>query len=159
MTENKISLEIPAADYQSIVAKLREVETAIAKYLIALTPDQRQSYPKTGDKTHQFVEKALEHAASNPELLPAYVDIAEWQKDSKTRHDLRTVLALCEKLRSNVDDTMLLCGSESYTAALAFYSSVKQAAKMNVAGAKTIVDDLSPRFPGKSGLSEKKAVA
>ena len=150
MTENKISIEIPAAELQIIMEKLNEVQVMMSKYLVALTPDQRQNLAKTGDKTHQFVEKAIEHAESNSELLPSFIDLVEWKKDTKTRHDLRGILAICEKLRSNTDDSMMLCGSEAYTSALGFYNNVKQAAKMNVASAKIVQADLAPRFQTKS---------
>jgi hypothetical protein len=39
-----------------------------------------------------------------------------------------------------------MSGSEAYTAALAYYNSVKQAAKMNVPNAKSIYKDLKQRF-------------
>jgi hypothetical protein len=53
---------------------------------------------------------------------------------------------------------MMLAGSEAYIAALAYYNSVKQAAKMNVPGARAIYDDLSKRFPGRPKLDTAKAV-
>jgi hypothetical protein len=49
-----------------------------------------------------------------------------------------------------IDDTMLLSGSEAYIAVLAFYNYLKGAAKMGVPGAKTIFEDLSTRFPGRT---------
>ena len=41
---------------------------------------------------------------------------------------------------------MTLSGSEAYVASLAFYNSVKQAAKINIPGAKAISEDLKLRF-------------
>jgi hypothetical protein len=41
---------------------------------------------------------------------------------------------------------MTLSGSEAYVASLAFYNSVKQAARINVPGAKAIAEDLKLRF-------------
>jgi hypothetical protein len=52
---------------------------------------------------------------------------------------------------------MLLCGSEAYVPVLAFYSYLKGAAKMNVPGAKTILEDLSDRFPSRPTKKEKVA--
>jgi hypothetical protein len=49
---------------------------------------------------------------------------------------------MCDNLR----DTQMLAGSDAYTAALAYYNSVKQAAKMNVPNAKTIQEELGKRF-------------
>ena len=43
---------------------------------------------------------------------------------------------------------MTLSGSKAYVASLAFYNSVKQAATINVPGAKAIGEDVSTRFNG-----------
>jgi hypothetical protein len=45
-----------------------------------------------------------------------------------------------------VEDSLLLAGSEAYSAALACYQSAKTAAKLNVAGAATIVGESSSPF-------------
>jgi len=63
---------------------------------------------------------------------------------------LRTVKQLCDGL----DDTIMEAGAESYVNALSYYNSVKQAAKMNVPGAKAIYDDLQKRFERKSKKTE-----
>jgi hypothetical protein len=55
---------------------------------------------------------------------------------------LRTAIALNDGL----DDTVMEAGGESYVNALSYYNSVKQVAKMNVPGAKSIHDDLKKRF-------------
>jgi len=49
-------------------------------------------------------------------------------------------------LCDNLPDTEMLSGSEAYVAALTYYNSVKQAAKMNVPSAKAIYEDLRKRF-------------
>jgi hypothetical protein len=61
---------------------------------------------------------------------------------------LMSLLQLAEPLCDNLRDTQMLAGSEAYTAALAYYNSVKQAAKMNVPNAKTIQEELGKRFKG-----------
>ena len=45
--------------------------------------------------------------------------------------------------------SLLQAGSEAYSAARTYYLSVKAAAKLNVIGAATIVDDLSRSFPAR----------
>lgn len=51
-----------------------------------------------------------------------------------------------QQLVLNLDDTTTQAGSESYTAALTYYNSVKQAAKLSVPGSKAIYEDLRKRF-------------
>jgi hypothetical protein len=62
-----------------------------------------------------------------------------------------------EQLAQNLSDTVMLCGSEAYVAALAIYNSVKQAAKMKVPGAEPIAIDLGERFNGQGKAKAKIA--
>ncbi len=49
-----------------------------------------------------------------------------------------------------LSDTITLSGSEAYTAALAYYNSVKQAAKANVPNTQPVYEDLRKRFERKT---------
>lgn len=149
MNENKISISIPENLYQDVLAKLTEAKNLLNPYLIALQAEERRALPKMGDKTFSFVEKAFEYAQAKPELTPGFIDVKGWQIDNAAHAQLTALYRLAGQLCSTLDDTMMLCGSESYTSALGFYNSVKQAAKMNVADAKPIAEDLSKRFPGR----------
>lgn len=53
-----------------------------------------------------------------------------------------------------VNDTLMLVGSEIWMADLSFYKTVKQAARRDVGGADTLYDDLKQRVPGVSGDDE-----
>ncbi len=73
----------------------------------------------------------------------------------KKQNTLRQIRQIAQPLVDMLDDTMLLCGSEAYVSVLAFYTYLKGAAKMNVPGAKTVLDDLSTRFPSRPAKKEK----
>jgi hypothetical protein len=77
MAENKISIEIPAAEYQAIMEHLNNAQAALSKYVIALTPAQRMGLPKLGDKTLAFVNKTAEYANSQSKFVPSYLDKAD----------------------------------------------------------------------------------
>jgi hypothetical protein len=109
---------------------------------------------KMGDKTVSFVEKTLDYVRSNPEFVPAYMNVYEFEKDTIAVKNLVAMLNPIMQLEQGIDDTEMLAGSESYTAALIYYNSVKQAAKNNVPNAAAIYDDLSKRFDGQG---KKKA--
>jgi len=147
--ENKISISIPEADYQAAKQHLTDAANLLKPFLQALTPDQRRNLLKMGDKSMPFVEKALEYSKSSPSLLPAYIDMVEWEKDATANRQLTELYRICEQLCSNLDDTNMLTGSENFAQALGFYNNAKQAFKMNVPDAKPIYDDLSKRFPGR----------
>ncbi|MGV8878503.1 MAG: hypothetical protein ACOH2A_05690 [Sphingobacteriaceae bacterium] len=149
MNQNKISVTISDGELAEAAKKLNEVQTLLMPYLIALSPDERQTIIKMGDKTSAFVEKALEYAVNKPTLTPGFIELPEWQIDSRAQGSLVKLLRMVQQLGSNLDDTAMLCGSESYASALGFYHNVKQASKMNVPDAKSIFEDLSQRFPGR----------
>lgn len=81
---------------------------------------------------------------------PTSIQPAELDVDLKAYETLRQIRQVAAPTVEMLDDTMLLCGSEAYVAVLAFYNYLKGAAKMGVPGAKTIYDDLSARFPGRT---------
>lgn len=154
--ENNISIQIPAETLSTVKANLKECAELLKPYLIALTPDDRQDLPKMSDKTLPFVEKVIDYIASNPEFAPAYLSVPELKIDMTAFGELASLLQLVEPLCDNLRDTQTLAGSEAYTAALAYYNSVKQAAKMNVPNAKTIQEELGKRFKGQ-GVARKPA--
>lgn len=156
--ENAVSIQIPAAELKKVIDAFKIIESTLKPYLIALTPEERKQLPKMSDKTVPFVEKTLDYAKSNPQFAPAYMSIPELKIDIEAVYTLTQISRPIDQLREGLGDTMMLAGSEAYIAALAYYNSVKQAAKMNVPGARAIYDDLSKRFPGRPKLDTTKTV-
>jgi hypothetical protein len=155
--ENSVSIEIPASEMDKVLDALKTIDAVLKPYLVALTPTERQTLPKMSDKTTPFVEKCLEYAQTNPQFAPSYMNVGELLIDMKAISDLTKILRPIEQLNENLNDTTMLSGSEAYTAALTYYNSVKQAAKMNVPNAKTIYEDLVKRFEKPSKKKEKAA--
>ncbi|NJN28869.1 MAG: hypothetical protein HC819_24320 [Cyclobacteriaceae bacterium] len=100
--------------------------------------------------------KSIEYAKQNPDIVPKYLDMAEFDKDVKAVTRLFEVAAPLHKLLEELDDTMLMAGSEAYIASLAFYSALKTAIKSGQTGLKNIYDDLSTRFPGRPAQKAEK---
>lgn len=148
--ENRISIEIPPAELQAIKAALQQVQTLLAPYVVALTPEQRKSIPKMSDGTEPFVDKVMDYSVNNAEFLPPFVSPAELQKDWNAALGLLPLLRMVDQIKDNISDTAMLAGSEAYVGALSYYNSVKQAAKVNVPDAKAIYEDLRKRFEKKS---------
>ncbi len=114
-----------------------------------LTADDRRTLPKMGDKSFAFVTKALEYAKQNPKVVPNFMDMAEFEKDTNGFNNLKRVLNPLQQMVEKLDDTTLLTGSETYSAALVFYNALKGAAKAGEPGMKTIYADLQSRYPGR----------
>lgn len=149
--ENLVSLSISAADLKEIQVAIETLKIKLLPHLLALTIDEKMHLAKMKDKTIAFVTKAYEHGMQNPKLVPNYVDFTELKKDLDAVELLRQLLYPLEEIAQNTEDTMTVAGSEAYTAALAFYDSVKVAAKAGVPGAMTIVNDLKVRFDYRRG--------
>lgn len=148
-SDNRISMEITAAQKAAFVSAIAALKAALDGILINLNKDERQSLPKIADKTLAFDEKCKAYMASRPELVPSFLDLAELAKDRKLIDDLlpclREIAPICEGL----EDTISLAYTDVFVADLAFHANVKQAAKRGVAGTDTIYDDLKTRFPGR----------
>jgi len=145
-TENVISIQISPEDKTAIENAIRTLEEELHPYVVALTPAQRRDLPKMKDKTLPFVEKVVEYTVTRPEFIPAFMNVPELVKDKEAFSILNTFLRLVTNIQIELDDTALLTGSEAYRQSLVYYNTVKQAAKMNVPGAKEVYDDLHKRF-------------
>lgn len=147
MPYQNISAGLKPDDKNEIISLIQQL-TQKMPFLINLTPEERSNLPKMGDKSIPFVEKTLELAVTNPQLVPPFVNVEELRKDFSLAMDLRDILIMVKQLYEKLDDTTLAAGSEAYVSALSFYNSAKNASKMNVPGTDAVVNELSKRFVG-----------
>ncbi len=147
--QNLITVSIPQNELTEIKKAIATLQTKLIPRLKAIGNEERRELPKMGDKTVAFVSKALEHCDANPELVPQFLDINEFKADIDTVETLRSLHSPIEQLEKLLSDSMILAGSDAYSAALMFYNSVKYAKKSNVAKAGNIYDDLASRFPAR----------
>jgi hypothetical protein len=152
--ENVHLQTIPVDVVTQVHTKLNEIKTLLKPYAVTLTPAERRNILKMGDKSLAFVEKAYEFAVENPEFVPPFLNMQEFKVDFDDAHGLWTVLNDALQVHEMIDDTTMVAGSEAYTAALVFYSSIKVAADKDITGAKAIYEELKKRFPGKKRKSD-----
>ncbi len=148
-SDNRISLQITPAQKTAIDAAIAALKTAMDGLLINLTPEERQSLPRIGDKSPAFDEKCAGYMATRADLVPSFLDLAEVASDRELVSTLLPCLRELSPLVGGQEDTIMLANSDNMVADLAFYQNVKQAAKRGVARAGTIYDDLKARFPGR----------
>ncbi|WP_201301038.1 hypothetical protein [Sunxiuqinia indica] len=148
--ENKINYQLPDDVAGQAADQINQAINVLKPYLIALNSEERQSLPKMSDGTVPFVEKCLDYCNSDEQFAPPYLDVEGFKNDMDAWEKLMAVLRPVQQLMQNLDDTTTEAGSESYTAALTYYNSVKQAAKLSIPGAKTIYEDLKERFAKRS---------
>lgn len=152
MLQNRISVDIPQSTLDAIKQTVDSLKSQLS-FLQALTPEERMTMPKMGDKSRAFVEKALEVASQNPELLPRYFNEDELRKDLSLYNALYPVYLALSQLQEKLSDTLLLAGSEAYLASLVVYRSLRQLPSS--AGLQATLDDLSKRFDRLSPPSPK----
>ncbi len=146
-TKNLVSASISLADLaaaKNLVVQLRN----LLPFLLSLTPDERRSGLKLGNKSVSFVEKVADYAASNSSLIPPYLDMNEFVKDFELTRALNELLRTLKPLTQDIEDTAMEAGVESLSTAMVFYNSVKTAAKRGVPGVKSVYEDLRQRFSG-----------
>lgn len=143
---NQVSIVIPPEVLTEVKAAIVTIQTKLEPYLVALTPEERRSAVKIGDKTHPFVEKALNYAETVPKFAPPYMNVAELKIDLTAVTELTDMLNPLSGVTSKLDDSKMIAGGEAYVSALAYYNSVKLAAKMDIPDAKHIYEDLKQRF-------------
>jgi hypothetical protein len=148
MKDNRHKDAIPEETLKQVYAQIEAAKTALAPYMLALTPQERHAMLKMGDKSLAFVEKAHDYAHDNPALTPSYLDINEFDKDFSDAHGLWRLLTAIRQLEEAVSDTIMTAGSEAYHAALAVYHNAQAAARQDVPGAKAVYETLRVHFPG-----------
>ena len=145
-TQNQISIVIPQAVIDTVTRNLQDCKTALAPYLQGLTNEERISLFKMGDKTVATVQKTKSYVDTNPEFVPSYMDRVEFLKDETVVTQLNPIANLARQITSDVDDTVMLSGSEALQEAMLYYGQVKEAASKGIPTAKPIYEDLSQRF-------------
>ncbi len=145
-TQNQISIVIPQTVIDTVTRNLQDCRTALAPYLQGLTNEERISLFKMGDKTVATVQKTKSYIDTNPEFVPTYMDKVEFLKDETVVTQLNPIANLATQLASDVDDTMMLTGSEALQEAMFYYGQVKEAASKGIPTAKPIYEDLRARF-------------
>jgi hypothetical protein len=149
-SSQRFSITFADTQVQRIREAIGVLQDELVPQLVSLGPEQRRGLPKMGDKTVSFVSKALDYARAHPHMRAPYVELDEFARAWET---VELMFAMQRPLRlvtGLLDDSLLLAGSETYTAALACYQVVKGAARLKVPGAATVAADLGQRFPGRS---------
>jgi len=147
---NRITLDVNDGQKQHFTEKTAELATMAEPWYIQIEKEELKSMPKIADGRLPFVEKTADFSVSNPEFLPPFANVPEFQKDLKAYKDLREIVRPLRQVLENIENSMKVAGSEAWYAALNYYKSVQYHAKMGVPGAQTVLDELRPLFEAKN---------
>jgi len=124
MPDNRVNTKLLPATQATVLTALGTVKENLP-FLIGVSPEERQTLPKMGDKTVAFVNKALDVVNRHPEILPGNFDAQAFIADVELVNALRPVQGELRDLLEKVDDTVLAAGSEAFSAALRVYQFAK----------------------------------
>lgn len=156
MINNKISLDITSAQKTAVNDATEALATATKPFAIQVDKEEVKALAKLGDGRIPFVEKVSQYAVTDPQFLPPFADVPEFNLDFKTFKDAREMIRPIRQIVDNVENVKMVSGSEAYQFSLNYYKNVQHQAKMGVPGAQTIYDDLRPLFEAKNTTPEKE---
>ena len=147
MQENEFELEFSPEELTEVDGAIKVLETVLLPKLSVLSTKEKQDLLIMGDKSVAFVDKAMEVAKQEKELLKTFIDVEAFEKDVVAIDSLRAFKFKLAQVFSGIEDSYAISGSEAYRTALMVYSLMKNAAHMNHPGAKDKVSELAERFP------------
>ncbi|GAA5077995.1 hypothetical protein [Lysobacter panacisoli] len=122
--QNLISMQLSPSDLQEVDAALETLRRVFAP-MIALEPQQRRELTKMGDKSETFCRQTLTVLASNPQIVPPNLGLAEAQADLAVLDALRPRALQLQQLSERATDTMLALGSDLMSVSLEGYGLLK----------------------------------
>ncbi len=141
---------LSAEDVQSVKQSLQSIEDTLSDHLVDLGPQDSRKLLKLGPKAIDAVSKTYSYTQNNPQFQPTFVDMPTYALNLDAIATLRDLIQPVARLHDLMKDTLLLSGSNAYTAALACYRSFKAAELAKAPGAGVIVKDLAASFPRRS---------
>jgi hypothetical protein len=146
---NFISAELTAESQAKALELLAQLR-ALIPFGIKLTSDQKKVMAKVDDARLPFVEKALQFGKQEPRIVPPFTELNEYTRDLGLYRSLGPVENEVLSLAEMISDTRMAAGADAFQSALSIYNSSKGAAKSNIPGTQTIVDELGKLFNGRS---------
>lgn len=143
MVPQRISVQLSDADQAAVMTAIDTIREKLP-FLVGLTPNERRTLAKLGDKSHAFVQKTAEFAQRHPDYLPRLFNLEEMQRDVELFEALSPILMALTHVQELVQDTHTIVGSEAYAAARVVYKSAK--ANGQGAGLDSLIDEMGQRF-------------
>jgi len=140
-------------------AQMANIEAAIVTILnnlpvkFNLTKDERSSIQNIADERYPYAKRGIEiHGPNNPTLVTGFAGTQAEATSDLTFFDQSQIVKLkLAKVMEIVTDTQQVAGGEAYTWLRNLYETAQMAAKNQVPGADSVVDDLSPLFENQGG--------
>lgn len=83
-----------------------------------------------------------------PQHIPAFLDKVEFDKDYTARTQIESRLVRLQGIAEQLSDTKTLLDHDNYHATLSFYQNLKFLSGQNIAGIKTLFEEMKQFFKG-----------
>ena len=157
MLNRRPQRKIPPEVLLAAGEKFDELAKTLNPHLSELTPPERLSLKKTGPALIEFLKLSHAFSVECPELFPMFIKTETFRDEYFATSKLWVLLNKINLLGESVSDTVMLSGSRTLEVALAFYLTVKVAARRDIPGARVIFDELKSAYP--SGTKSRKKSA
>ena len=125
---------------------LTELGSIAATVGVDLSPKERKSLPRFGDRSLSFAEDALSFGQQHPELLPLSLDMNKFAEAFQLYRQTQQLIVPMKTLLNHFIDTNRASGAYIYEAARAVYDAVKVGAKLKKPSAGAVAKELGLRF-------------
>jgi len=147
MIKKVINKKVPLAVLRDAQVKVDEVMGMLAPYCTAQSSPEREAMIRKGPEFFKFMELSCRLAVENSDLISGFTESAVLGKDCSIVRELWIFIAKLNQLKNNIYDMEIAAGSPVLQAALAFYQTVKIAARRDIPGARLIYEELKPTRP------------
>ncbi|MDR2483282.1 MAG: hypothetical protein LBD08_06585 [Treponema sp.] len=154
---NEHTAAIPPAVITEITGLFQQILTKLEPYRTPLTAEERREMTIVGDKSLAFLEKGKEFIDLYPDLVPPWLNKAEFTADIDDVQNVLPIKNLAGQVQEAIYNISYLAGNEAYHWILDYYHSARQAASRDVPNAKIVADELGKRFKSRGRKSSKPA--
>lgn len=144
--DNLISLSFSNEELAALDQALQMIQTTLSGKTINLTPDERQQYGRIAEQNKLFVNKAKSYMEQYPNLVPGFLDKAEFDRDYAAREQIELRLQRLNSLNEQLSDTKALLDHDNYHNAISFYRNIKFLSEENVPGTNVVYEDMKQFF-------------
>ena len=123
--QNLVSATLADATKNDILKKLNDIRSKL-DFLITLDAAQVRSLFKAANGYAPFIEKAYAVSTAHPDILPAVMDLSEFQKDFALIQALTPIQVQVNELAEGLRNTLLAANSDAMAQSLEIYAAVKQ---------------------------------
>lgn len=126
MSQDLIAADIAQTLADELIADFAAIRIKQAAFLKAYTAAEKSHFPKLGTGNAAFENVMRTAAGENPGKLSADFPMAKWDQDRGFSAIYREVVAVAQKLTSDMEDTLLAADSDSFNAANDAYADLKR---------------------------------